>query len=176
MKKLIITIMVISILFTAGFSKMLKSPKEVYRVYLKGESIGLIKSKEKLEKYIDTKEAEIKEKYKVKKVYAPTDLDIVKEVTYYDNVSSVKKIYNKIKDISPFTINGYKITIKGIDSKDSNGKTIKGKNQTIYVLDKEVFREAANTTAQAFIGKSVYESFANDTQKEIEETDFPIKA
>ncbi len=170
MKKLIITIMVISILFTAGFSKMLKSPKEVYRVYLKGESIGLIKSKEKLEKYIDTKEAEIKEKYKVKKVYAPTDLDIVKEVTYYDNVSSVKKIYNKIKDISPFTINGYKITIKGIDSKDSNGKTIKGKNQTIYVLDKEVFREAANTTAQAFIGKSVYESFANDTQKEIEET------
>ena len=52
MKKLIITIMVISILFTAGFSKMLKSPKEVYRVYLKGESIGLIKSKEKLEKYI----------------------------------------------------------------------------------------------------------------------------
>lgn len=170
MKKIIITMMIISIFFTAGFTKVLKSPQEVYRVYLKGESIGLIKSKEKLEKYIDTKEAEIKDKYKVKKVYAPTDLDIVKEVTYYDNVSSVKKIYEKIKDISPFTINGYKITIKGIDSKDSNGKTVKGKNQTIYVLDKKVFKEAANTTAQAFISKAAYEAFANDTQKEIDET------
>ena len=132
-KNKVILLLIICIMFTVGFSKLLSTPKTVYRVYLKGESLGLITSKQKLEKYIDKKQAEVKEKYNVNKVYAPTDLDIVKEVTYYDDVSTIKEIYEKIKDISPFTIDGYQVKIKGIDTTDSNGKTVKGKNQYIYV-------------------------------------------
>ena len=88
--KKVILLLIICIMFTVGFSKLLSTPKTVYRVYLKGESLGLISSKQKLENYIDKKQAEVKEKYNVKKVYAPTDLDIVKEVTYYDKVSSIQ--------------------------------------------------------------------------------------
>ena len=39
--------------------KTYKEPQEVYRVYLKGKSLGLIKSKTELEKYIDEKQANI---------------------------------------------------------------------------------------------------------------------
>ena len=146
------------------------TPKTVYRVYLKGKSLGLINSKKELEEYIDKKQSEIKEKYNVDKVYLPSDLDIVKEVTYEDKVMSINKIYNKIKDISPFTIEGYAITIKGLDTKDSNGKKIKGKKQVIYVLDKQVFTEAVDSTVKSFINEEDYEAYANKTQKEIEDT------
>lgn len=169
-KRIILTILFISIFITTGFSKVLQNPKTVYRVYLKGESLGLIESKVELENYIDKKQSEIKEKYGVEKVYAPTDLDIVKEYTYYDKVSTIKEIYNKMKDISPFTINGYVITIKGLTKTDSNGNKVKEKNQKIYVIDKKVFTDAIEATAKAFIPENEYEAFANDTQKEIETT------
>lgn len=169
-KKIILLILFISIFLTTGFSKVLQNPKTVYRVYLKGESLGLIESKVELENYIDKKQTEIKEKYGVEKVYAPTDLDIVKEFTYYDRVSTVKEIYNKMKDISPFTINGYVITINGLTKTDTNGNKIKEKNQKIYVIDRKVFTDAIEATAKAFIPESEYEAFANDTQKEIETT------
>lgn len=169
-KRIILTILFISILMTTGFSKVLQNPKTVYRVYLKGESLGLIESKRELENYIDKKQAEIKEKYGVEKVYAPADLDIVKEYTYYDKISTTKEIYNKMKDISPFTINGYVITIKGLNKTDNNGNKVKEKNQKIYVIDKKVFTDAIEATAKAFIPENEYEAFANDTQKEIETT------
>lgn len=169
-KRIILTILFISIFITTGFSRVIQNPKTVYRVYLKGESLGLIESKVELENYIDKKQTEIKEKYGVEKVYAPTDLDIVKEFTYYDKVSTVKEIYNKMKDISPFTINGYVITISGLNKTDSNGNKVKEKNQKIYVIDKKVFTDAIEATAKAFIPENEYEAFANDTQKEIETT------
>lgn len=155
---------------TTGFTTKNQTPQTVYRVYLKGESLGLIKSKEELEKYIDKKQAEIKKKYKVDKVYLPSELDIVKEVTHDDNITSVQKIYEKIKDISPFTISGYAITIKGMNTKNIDGKTIKGKNQTIYVLDKKVFTDAVENTVKSFIPTTEYEAYANDTQEEIKDT------
>ncbi len=169
-KKIIFLLLLISIFFTAGFSKLLVTPKIVYRVYLKGESLGLISSKKELNDYIDQKEAEVKEKYDVDNVYAPTDLDIVKELTYYDKISSVETIYNKIKNISPFTINGYQIKINGVTTTDASGKEIKGKTQYIYVLDKKVFTDAVENTAKAFIKEKAYEAFANNTQEEITET------
>ena len=58
-------------------------PQEVYRVYLDGESIGLIYSKKELENYIDTEEESIKTQYNVDKVYIPNNLDIIKEITYH---------------------------------------------------------------------------------------------
>lgn len=174
-KVLTIILLIISVFLTTGFTVKKKTPHTVYRVYLKGESLGIIKSKEKLEEYIDKKQNEIKKKYDVDKVYVPSELDIVKEVTYDNDITSIEKIYNKIKDISPFSINGYAITIKGIDTKDVNGKTIKGKKQVLYVLDKKVFTDAVDNTVKSFISKDDYKAYAENTQKEIEDTGKYIK-
>lgn len=165
-----IIVLLFSVFFTTGFSKIAEKPQKVYRVYLKGESLGLIKSKESLETYIDNKQKEIKKKYDVDKVYVPTDLDIVKETTYDKNIKNNKEIYEEIKDKSPFTISGYTIKIKGLDTKDSNGKTIKGKTQTIYVLNKKIFTDSIEKTVKSFIPTEEYENYANDTQTEIKTT------
>mgnify|MGYP007122681222 CR=1 FL=1 len=163
---LVAVMLVLSLFLVTGFTTKRQNTHTVYRVYLKGKSLGIIKSKDSLEKYINKKQAEIKETYNVKNVYLPSDLDIVKEITYDDDLTSVEKIYNKIKDISPFTISGYAVKIKGVDSKDSAGKTIKGKNQTIYVLDKKVFSNSVNNIVKSFIPEDEYNAFVNDTQKE----------
>lgn len=163
-------VLFLSLFATTGVSIRKFTPHTVYRVYLKGKSLGLIKSKKQLEDYIDKKQAEIKEKYDVNKVYIPSDLDIIKETTYDNRITSIEKIYNEIKDISPFTINGYAVKIKGIDTTDSEGKTVEGKDQTIYVLDKEIFTESVDHTVKAFIPEEDYNAFANETQKEIDDT------
>lgn len=172
-KKISILVFIVSIassLLLTGFTPKRLNTHVVYRVYLKGESLGIIKSKSSLEKYINKKQAEIKEKYGVKKVYIPSDLDIVKEITYDNDLTSVEKIYNKIKDISPFTISGYAITIKGLDSQDAEGNTIKGKSQVIYVLDKSIFRKSVESVVKSFIPEDEYNAFANNTQKKIVDT------
>ena len=73
-------LLIISILllpFSLAFTPvLLTKPQTVYRVYLKGESLGLIKSKDELNKYIDKKQEGIKTKYHVDKVYAPSELKI----------------------------------------------------------------------------------------------------
>lgn len=142
-------------------------PKDVYRVYLKGESLGLIESKAKLERYIDQGQQILKEQYKVDKVYAPTDLNIVKEITFDEKISSVEQIYDKIKDISPFTINGYKITINGIEETSESGETAMTPTEYVYVLDENIFTEAADKTIRSFIDNNEYDAFLNSTQKEI---------
>ena len=117
---------------TTGFTQISTKPQDLYRVYLKGKSLGLIESKQE----------EIKQKYNVKKVYVPTDLDIVKETTFAKDIKTVASIYEEIKDISPFTINGYTIKINGLDTTDTNGKKIEGTTQKIYVIDKKVFTDS----------------------------------
>ena len=72
-KKITLLIMISSfIVFSTGFTKISTTPKTYYRVYLKGESLGLIKSKKELEKFIDKKQEEIKKEYNVDKVYVPS--------------------------------------------------------------------------------------------------------
>ena len=163
-------VLVFSLFLVTGFTPKRLNTHTVYRVYLKGESLGIIKSKTALEQYINKKQAEVKSKYNVDKVYIPSDLDIVKEITYDNDLTSVEKIYNKIKDISPFTISGYAVTIKGVDSVGSDGKKIKGKKQVLYVLDKKIFTEAVDDIVKSFVPEAEYEAFANDTQKEIKDT------
>ncbi len=90
---LILVLMPMIFITQTGFSNISKNPKQVYRVYLKGQSLGLINSKEELERYIDDQQQAIKKKYKVDKVYAPADLSIVKEKTYNTNVKTTKEIY-----------------------------------------------------------------------------------
>ena len=170
-KKIIIILMLcLSFIYITGFKNIATTPHTVYRVYLKGKSLGIIKSKEDFEKYIDEKQEEIKKKYKVDKVFVPADLDIVKEITYDNEIKTNDEIYEEIKDVSPFTINGYTIKIKGLDTKDSEGKEIKGKTNTIYVLDKKVFTNSVEKTVKSFISPEDYKNYANDTQPEIKET------
>ena len=166
LRRITVFILVLSIFLTTGFSRILSSPRTLYRVYLKGESLGLIKSKKELEKYINKEQNEIKKKYNVDKVYVPEDLDIEKEITYSNNVKSINKIYEEIKDISPFTIKGYIIKIKGLDTKNSEtGKTIKGKTQSLYVIDKKVFTNSIQNTVKSFISEEDYNAYANNSQK-----------
>lgn len=108
----IITILVAFILFFVGVDERVEgTPIEVYQVYLNGKKIGLISSKDELFNLIDTEQQEIKNKYKVSKVYPPNGLDVEKVYTYNDNIVSDQDIYNQIKDIEPFTIEGYTTTI-----------------------------------------------------------------
>ena len=51
---------------------------------------------ELLENYIDEAQTSLKDKYKVDKVYVPNNLDIVKEITYNQKVSTEKEIYEAI--------------------------------------------------------------------------------
>lgn len=167
---IIISLVLSFFLVNFEFTGKTKEPHEVYRVYLEGKSLGLIESKESLEKYIDKQQQSVKKKYKVKKVYVPDELDIIKEVTFNSKVLSTKKIYEKIKDISPFTIDGYIINIKGLTTNDSEGKKIKAKDIDLYVLDKRNFKKAVKNTVISFVTKEKYDAFANNKQAEIKET------
>ena len=152
--------------------KDLENAKLVYRVYLEGKSIGLIESKDKLEKYIDKEQTSIKEKYGIDKVYAPNDLDIVREYTYDEQISKEEDIYNKLKDImgsEAFTINGYRVVIGGVNEETEEG-VVSGVDQTIYVLDKAIFEESVEKTIKAFVDEKEYKNYIDGTQKEIVDT------
>ena len=112
-----------------------KIPTESYRVYLKGELIGLIKSEDELNNYINDKQQDIKEKYGVNKVYIPNDINVVKDITYENNLTSVSSVYNTINEKSPFTIKGYVFTIDKTKSTDYTEGTDEDPNATVE--DKE---------------------------------------
>ena len=157
-----------------GINDYKNNLREVYRVYLEGKSLGLIDSKSKLEKYIDTKQEELKKKYNVKKVYAPSDLKIVKEITYDEEISDVEKIYEqieKIKGTSSFTIDGYRIEIKGQEKVNNDAPSTEKKDVNIYVIDKKIFEESVNKTITAFIDSDLYEAYLNDKQEPLKENE-----
>lgn len=165
----LLSLLISSTIFLVGYQKATK-PVELYHIYLKGETIGYIKNKELLEDYIDKEQYELKDKYNVEKVFLPNDLDIVKEVTYGKKISTEKDIYEKIKGISPFTISGYIITIKGLESvSDVDGSKIIQPDKKIYVIDKDVFTKALKNTINIFIPENDYNNFINKTQQEIKD-------
>lgn len=144
----------------------------VYRVYLGGKSLGIISSGEELENYIDKEQAAIKSKYNVDKVYAPNDLDIVKEYTYDEKMSTAKDIYNHIKEVKgveAFTINGYKIIIEGTEEETEEG-IVQFEDVNIYVLDRMVFESALESAIKAFVDPDDYEDYQNSITNEIKET------
>ncbi len=150
-----------------------QNPTQLYHVYLGGKSLGLIQSKEDLERYIDKNQQKIKEKYHVENVYSPIDLDIVQEITYDKNISTTEEIYNRMKEIKgeeSFTIDGYKITIDGYEKTVNEGESIVTENQVLYVLDKDIFTNSVEKTIKSFIGEKDYDNFINETQEEIETT------
>ncbi len=169
-KWITILIIFLSFFFTTGFVEISTKPQTVYRVYLKGKSLGIIESKTSFENYIDEKQEEIKKKYNVNKVYVPADLDIVKEITFENRVKTNSEIYDEIKDISPFTINGYVVKIKGIDVQKAEGTTEKSETQVIYVLKKDIFTKSIEKAVKSFIDMTDYENYANGTQPPIVDT------
>lgn len=148
-------ILSIAIFYTGVFAESQNEPRMIYRIYVDGQPIGAIENKQALENYINEKEKGIKKQYNIDKVYAPVGLEIVNELTYTGKLSKPQEIYDKIQELKPFTIEGYEIKI--------SGET----DVLIYVLDKDVFTEAAEKTIKAFIGEKEYNDFINDTQREI---------
>ena len=168
-KSQIIPLILILILST-GFTKKTLEPNQVYRVYLEGKSLGLVESKEELEEYINNQQEKIKDKYDVKKVYVPKDLDIEREITYKNDISTIEQIYKKIEKNSSFTIDGYTVSVEGIEYKNETGETIKPKNQNIYILDKNVFTESMGEIINSFISEQDYKEYEENKQIEIDKT------
>lgn len=125
-----------------------KEPESLYRVYLNGRSIGSIKSKETLEKYINEDQKDLKVKYGVDTVYLPNGLYISKYKSYVNKVIDEKSIYNQIKETEKFTIKGYQIIIKNDDELFS-----------INVLDKKNFEDAINDVVKALVNNDELDTY-----------------
>lgn len=163
--KLITAIMCLSIfiiLIVSGNTKNDKAPNSVYQVYLNGQKMGMIASKDELYDLINEEQKGIKEKYNVDKVYPPLGFEIVKYVTYDNDIVDANKIYDKIKDQDDFTIEGYKVTI----TSEEEGK----EDIVINVLDENVFKNALKNVVTAFVSEDEFNKYINNTQSEIVDT------
>lgn len=157
---IILIILLSSVIFLLGFqSKNNEEPNTYYQVYLDDQILGTIKSKKKLEQYIDKRGSYIKEKYDVENVYAPNGLDIRKITTFDDKLSDVKEVYNKIEKLKPFTIRGYQFAIKKDDE-----------TEIIYVTEKDIFKNSLEKVITTFVGTDSYDLYLNDEQVKIETT------
>lgn len=165
----------ISLLFAmlTNTKKIYYGAQSIYRVYLNGNSIGLIKDPKKLESYINKEQVKIKEQYNIDTVYAPNGLTINKELTYNESLKEAKDIYEEIKDNEPFTIKGYVIKIyekgKTDDDKDNKEKTERVLKNTINVLNKQIFLDAMDETILAFIDEEDYQNYINEEQPKIKD-------
>ena len=164
----LITIL-ITILLTINFitEENYKEATTIYQVYLDGNKIGLINSKDELYALINKEQTEIKDEYKVDQVYPPKGFKIIKKNTYENNIRTVEDIYEYIKDDKSFTLKGYTITIK---SKEDGVEP-----QYIYVLDQNIFKEALENVVKIFIGEERYKQFLNNTQPEVIDIGFIIE-
>ena len=145
------------------------APNKIYKVYLNGVTVGLIKSEAELINFIDDKQNKIKLKYMVDKVYPPKGLEIREEYTYSNKINTVEEIYNIIQDKNPFTISGYTAIIKYPEEVKENEEEKTNKKDAIYLnlLRKEDFEEGFKNVIKAFVGSDEYELFASDNQSEI---------
>ena len=163
---LISIISCILLLWTFSLETSYAEPDFIYQVYLDGEKIGLIESKEKLYNLINKEQKAIKEEYNVDQVYPPKGFDIVRTHTYNEELSTVEEVYNKIKEEKEFTIKGYSITVKS---------TADGVEPTyIYVLDDEIFNKSAEKVVHTFITEEKYDQYLNNSQPEIVDVGYTI--
>ena len=154
------TIMCILVLYIGLiFDPIEREVHSYYQVFLGADKVGLITSDKELYALIDKEQKEIKDKYNVDKVYSPSGLEVHAVKTYNTNVKSAKEIYEDIKDLEPFTIEGYEVTIK----KKDNKKVI------FYILNKEDLDLAVKNTVLAFIDEQQYENYLNSSQEEIKD-------
>ena len=153
-------------LFGFGF-KFNKSPNTMYVVYLDGKKIGVVKSKDEFNDYINIQEEKLKEKYGVSKIYTPKGVEIKKIVTYSDKYNTNEEIYNLLVSKQSFTIKGIIITIEKEVSTDEGSKETKKEVTNINVLKKSIFDDAISDIIKAFVDADDYQKFMNSTQPEI---------
>ena len=174
MKRFSISLMLLIIIvgvFVLGFGyKTTPEPNNYYEVYLNDESLGTIRSEKELEDYIDENGAYYKNKFDVDKVYSPKGLQVRKLTTYSGDVSSVSEIYKKISKEEPLTIKGYEFIIKKQTTEKNTEVEDTVTTQSIYVLDKSVFKDAVTTLIKTFVGADAYQAYIDDNQVKIETT------
>lgn len=163
MKKLFIIITSIitltSAMYFGFFSEPVNAaPFKAYEVYIDGRSIGFIKDKNKLEKYIDNEQQSIKKQYNVKKVYMPLGVKVQERSVFVKKFISERSVYNTLKKAKLFAIDGYVVTI--------HNKT----PLQINVLDKKVFTNAVDKTVRNFVDNRQYDSYIKDEEVKIEAT------
>lgn len=163
MKKLIIGFLAISVslgvcIFGYNYRHTL-SPNLYYKVYLNNEVLGVISSKDKLEKFINAESENVKNKYNVDNVFAPSGLVIEKLSSYDQEVMDVSEVYRQIISKSDLTIDGYQINIKNDD-----------KSTTIYVTEEELFKNATIDLIKTFVGSDKYNLYISNRQDKINET------
>lgn len=163
MKKGLRILFLIICVFSLGFRKS-ANPNTFYKVYLDKELLGTIKSESELENYIDKNGSYYKKKFKVKKIYAPRGLNVIKFTTYDDHVDSISSVYKKINSKAKFTVKGYEFKIK---KTDSEGKVT---SKNIYVLKKKVFSDAVVSLINIFVGPDKYKAYIDNNQLKIETT------
>lgn len=140
-----------------------EKPMDLYRVYLDGKRIGVIKSKERLQKYINEEQKELREKYDVDTVYVPKGLYISEYKSYNANIISEEEIYKIIQEKENFTIKGYQITINKNSEEEKE-------NIAFYTLKKEDFEEAITSVVKAFVSESDLNVFLSGEEFVIEKT------
>ena len=143
------------------FEPLEREINDCYQVYLSGKKIGLIKSKEELYDLIDSEQQDVKDKYGVDKVHSPEGLEIQSIKTYRTNIMTAKEVYEKIKDIEPFTIEGYEVKIKAKNEDEEDKK--------IYILNKDDLDSAVKNTVLAFVKEEEYDNYLNGVKPEIVE-------
>lgn len=146
------------IYMTLTFEPKKDKINEFYQVYLGGQKIGLISSKDDLYNLIDKEQEGIKKKYNVDKVYPPEGLEVEKILTYKTNLKTSEQIYDEINDIDPFTIEGYEVTVKKDDKKTK-----------FYILHKEDLDEAVKNTVLSFVKEDEYNNYLNNVEKDSNE-------
>lgn len=160
---IVLTILVSLCIFIFSFMRNYnREASTVYTVYLDGKTIGNLSSKKSFEEYINEKEEELKKKYNVDTVYTPDGVEIKKNFTYDNLISTNDQIYNRIISNKKFTVKGYQINIDNPEVEDYEEKTI-------YVLSKDIFDEAVVNTIKAFVDEDDYNKYINGTQDEIKE-------
>ena len=163
---IIVVVLSISSIFLLG-SKLTqsKTPNEFYAVYLDGKQIGVVKSKEEFNKYINTQEEKLKQQYKVDDIYTPKGVEIKKIVTYSNKTNTDEDIYKLLVSSENFTIKGTVVEIEKKATEEEKEKKI-----TINLLNKEMFDTAIIDIIKAFIDDEEYIAFMNSTQPKIIDT------
>ena len=144
------------VFMTITFESPSKDINSYYQVYLGGERIGLLKDVDGLYDLIDKEQEQIKKEYNVTKVYPPLGLEIQKVLTYKDDLMTPRQIYDEIKDIEPFTIEGYEVSI-------NNDGNIKKFN----ILNKDDLDIAIRNTVISFVDEKDYDNYLNGIQSEL---------
>lgn len=182
MSSILLIVLVSIFVFLLGFSKNTGRESKIgYQVYLDGELLGTIESEVKFNNYINQEQIKIKEKYGVEQVYAPKGVEIKKIMTYNSQFSTEAYIYNKLKNLKPFSIKGTVIkieynneeeTVNNELNEDFDGHAHNENKEPIqiYVLKKEIFDEALIKTIKAFVNEEEYAKYIAGTQSEITDT------